>query len=348
MVTEHATVTFYKINKCGFYRYGEDNVAFGSTKIMLSDLANWAKGKTLKQTKNFIGNDDVLPAYLIDSRQSGDNFLVVLWNEVPSSDGKVPSVSENTRFGSLAKAILNDIEKGSIPGFATYFWFIPSMNLVATIKLKHAFTGQKSMQLYLKTFLKQSCSYVVSDIVENDEGKHDVVIKGYSSVQYGKELTKKKHYPYFETGIIKNPGKHDIIKQNYNNISKIEKIIELDVANKEHMDIWQKLLVFTNISKRQNADVSTKIRYELSPDVSLKDVKSMIADWNENGVNDGCDYGFTFKGSSKVYWLSRSLARVSDFAFNIERNDEEFIEPNSLLKELVGKRRVLLNEAGLL
>lgn len=347
MITEFATVTFYKIHKCGFYRYGGNDVAFGDAQTMLSDLVNWATDKTLKQTKNFTGNDEVLPAYLIDARQDGDNFLVILWNEVPSADGKVPSVSEDTKFGGQAKAILNAIEKGSIPGFATYFWFIPSLNLVSTIKLKHVLTGQKSMQLYLKSFLKQSCSYVVSELTETEHGSHEVVIKGYASTPYGIDVTEKKHYPYFEVGIIKNPGKHDIIKQNVDNISKIEKVIELDVAKKDHVEFWQKLLSFTKVSKRQTSGVSTKIRYEISPDVSPKDVDAMIADWNKNSSNDGCDYGFTLKGSSKVYWLSRSLARVSDFQFDITRNDEEFIDPDSLLKELVRKRRRLLKEAGL-
>ncbi|MCK2179023.1 hypothetical protein MUN35_04790 [Hafnia paralvei] len=345
MVLETATITFYRIKKCGYFLYGASEPAFSNCSEMLMDLNAWAAGKTLKETKTYEANDEVLPSYLLDVQQRGDNVVLLLWNEVPSTDQNVPSVEENAHFGTGPGVIMNSIQAGSIPGFATYFWFIPSKNLVASIKLNHALTGQKAMQCYLHSFLKQSSSHVVAESVAKEDGGHEVVIRGYKVNPMDDELPNKKHYPQFVTGLVKNPGKHDIIRENAANISKIEKVVELDLAKADELSLWQSLLVSMNISHAQTADVSTKIKYELSPNVDLQDIDGMIDDWNENNDTNSCDYGFVFKGDSKMYWLSRSLARTK-FPLNLERQDAEFVTSSSLLEELVGKRDVIFREAG--
>lgn len=345
MAIESATITFYKINKCGYYLYGADQVAFGNCLELLADLNGWATGKTLKETKTYEANDEVLPAYLLDFKESGDNFVLLLWNEVPSTDQNVSSVAETAHFGTGPAVILNPIQKGSIPGFATYFWFVPSKGLVASIKLNHPVTGQKAMQCYLHNFLKHSSNRALVEGVEKEDGSFEAVVKGYKVNPDDDNLPKKRHYPQFVTGLVKNPGKHDIIKQNANNISKIEKVVELDVSKPAQLDLWQKLLINMHISGPQNAAVSTKIRYELSPEVDLNDVDGMIADWNDNAETNACDYGFVFKGDPKMYWLSRSLARTK-FPLDLERQDAEFVSSDSLLKELIGKRNVIFRDAG--
>lgn len=346
MVSETVTITFYKIQKCGYYRYGVVSPAFGGCDELLTDLALWAEGKKLKQTKTYEANDEVLPAYLLDMKRAGDNVVLLLWNEVPSTDQSVPSVQEDTEFGTDPTVILNSIQKGSIPGFATYFWFIPSMDLVASIKFNHALTGQKAMQCYLYHFLKQSSSHVVAESVEKEDGTHEVVIKGYKINPTDDVLPKKKHYPQFVAGLVRNPGKHEVIRQNSNIVSKIEKVVELDVSKPDEFSLWQKLLINMNISHPQTANTSTKIRYELSPNVDIDDIEGMIDDWNKHSDTNSCDYGFVFKGDPTTYWLSRSLARTK-FHLNLERQDAEFVSSESLLSELVGKRELILREAGM-
>ncbi|MGP3174459.1 hypothetical protein ACTVOO_14335 [Serratia bockelmannii] len=345
MVTEIATITFYKIHKCGYYLYGSDVVAFGDCLELLTDLHGWAAGKRLKETKTYEANDDVLPAYLLDVKRSGDNFVLLLWNEVPSTDQSVPSVEEDAQFGTGPAVILNAIQEGSIPGFATYFWFVPSKGLVASIKLNHTVTGQRAMQCYLHNFLKQSSNRVMAESVEKADGSYEVVVKGYKANPADDHLPKKRHFPQFVTGLVKNPGKHDIIRQNANNIAKVEKIVELDIAKADELSLWQKLLINMQISQPQNPGVSTKIRYEISPEIDLADIDGMIADWNANNDTNSCDYGFVFKGDPKMYWLSRSLARTK-FPLELERQDAEFVSSESLLTELVGKRDVIFREAG--
>ncbi|MBU5642585.1 hypothetical protein HV243_11695 [Citrobacter sp. RHBSTW-00599] len=347
MVTEQATFTFYKINKAGYYRTGAREAEFGSVTEMLEDLKAWAEPKTLKETKTFETDEERYPAYLVDSRSSGSDWALLLWNEVPSNGQRMPSLSEDSRFGEEPAVIMNPIQEGSIPGYATYFWFIPERNLMATVRLHNKLTSQGTLQKYLQCFLKQSSRHVKAEVVETEEGAHEVKITGYMANVDDVDEEKKRYYPRFSTSLIKNPGRHEVIRQKANLIKKIERVIELDLAQPEQLGLWQKMLDFIQLGANQAPGASTKIKYIVSPDVTLADVNQMIEDWDED-VSEVNDYGFIFQGEpNKTYWLSNSLSRTQ-FDLRLERENDEIVNLQSLLDELGGKKERILRGAGLL
>ncbi|MCM8107038.1 hypothetical protein M8U98_11450 [Enterobacter hormaechei] len=73
----------------------------------------------------------------------------------------------------------------------------------------------------------------------------------------------------------------------------------------------------------------------------------MIDDW-EADPSEVNDYGFYFEGqSNKPYWLSKSLARM-EHQLDLERENIELVNLDSLMRELVRHKNVILNGAGLL
>ena len=130
MITEKATFTFYNVRNAGFYRAGASVPEFGSLSETLIDLNCWAAEKVLKETKTFEADEERYPAYLVDSKNVGDDWLLLLWNEVPSNGQRMPSLSEDAVYGADPEVIMNPIRERTIPGFATYFWFIADRNLL--------------------------------------------------------------------------------------------------------------------------------------------------------------------------------------------------------------------------
>ncbi|MFO7127347.1 hypothetical protein P3E14_32305, partial [Pseudomonas aeruginosa] len=59
------------------------------------------------------------------------------------------------------EVVLKEIPEGGIPGFATYFWFLPERNVFASIKFQHLITGQKPMQEYMESYLTLYSSHAV-------------------------------------------------------------------------------------------------------------------------------------------------------------------------------------------
>ncbi|SUC23342.1 Uncharacterised protein [Proteus mirabilis] len=346
MVTEQAVFTFYKIKSAGYYTYGSEQASFGSTTEMLEDLQMWASAKTLKQTKTFEANDERYPCYLVDAKRNGSDWALLIWNEIPTNGQQVPSISETAQFGADPEVILNAVQGGSIPGYATYFWFLSDKNMLATVRLHNKLTSQASLQHYLNCFLKQSSRHVLAAPFTNEDGSVEVRVTGYKNNPLD-ETEEDRHYnPKFKANLVRNRGKHDIIRQNAEHIRKIERIIELDLAKPEELGLWQRMLQSVKLSEAQGAGITTKVRYTLSPNVSLEEVNLMINSW-EADLSDVNDYGFYFEGeSNKPYWLSKSLART-EFQLDIERDNIEFVQLDSLLNELVRKKNIILNGAGI-
>jgi hypothetical protein len=347
MVTEDAVITFYRINKAGYYSMGGAVAAFGSAEEMLTDLQQWARAKTLKQTKTFEASEERYPSYLLDARKSGSDWVLLLWNEIPTNGQQVPSVSETARFGAEPQVILNPVQGGSIPGYATYFWFMPDQSLLATVRLHNKLTAQASLQHYLQCFLKQSSRHVIAQSVTHDDGSVGVHITGYKLDPEDPQEEQKHYYPRFSAGLVRNPGQHEIIRQNADRIKKIERIIELDLSKPEQLGLWQRMLDVVQLGAPQGAAITTKVRYTIFPEVTPQDVNEMIADW-EADLNEVNDYGFYFEGdANKPYWLSNSLARTN-FQLDVERDNIEFVRSDSLLSELLRKKDLILRGAGLI
>lgn len=347
MLSEKAVITFYNINKAGYYAQGSKQPAFGGVLETLSDLQRWAKPKKLKQTKTYEANEERYPCYLVDAKKNGDDWAILMWNEIPSNGQQVPSISETAQFGADPEVILNPLQQGSIPGYATYFWLLPDKNLLATVRLHNKLTSQASLQYYLQCFLKQSSQHVVSEPFTNEDGSVEVRITGYKSDPSDPDEEKKHYNPRFSSSLVRNGGKHEVIRQNAEKIKKIERVVELDLAKPEQLGLWQKMLQVVHLDAPQGAGISTKVRYTVAPDITLKDVNAMIDDW-EADPSEVNDYGFYFEGeTNKPYWLSKSLARM-DFELELERENVEFVQLESLLNDLVKKKNTILKGAGLL
>ena len=178
---EVAKLNFYSVNKCGYYKHGASEAIFGNLPIILSQLRNWATQPqfcldstcTFSLTEN---DGDSLRVFCFDilpNNANGDYFLTT-WNETPSNQGKVPSVSGNQPVGS-AQVHLNEIEEGTIPGYATYFWFIPELNIFLTIRFQHLLNGQQNLVKYINGFIEQRSDHAVITQMDDD----NVEILGY-------------------------------------------------------------------------------------------------------------------------------------------------------------------------
>lgn len=151
---EEATITLYKINKCGYYKKGNEIPEFCNENDMLKDLKDWSNNLELEYTKlHTKDNKDTLPVYLfnIDSSSNG-HYLITTWNEVPSTKSGVPSVDKSSKVGKAA-VFSNKIQNNSIPGYPTYFFQKKSsMQPYALIKLK---MGREDYRIILRVFYPQ-------------------------------------------------------------------------------------------------------------------------------------------------------------------------------------------------
>ncbi|MGJ7510512.1 hypothetical protein [Variovorax sp. GT1P44] len=99
---EQARITFYSLNRCGFYKWRGQHPEFGGLADTFTQLAAWGRNKALSLTKlaEPVEGSDQLPVYLLGIVAVGNDWLMACWNETPARGGRVTSISMNSRVGT--------------------------------------------------------------------------------------------------------------------------------------------------------------------------------------------------------------------------------------------------------
>lgn len=337
---EEAKVTFYNIEKCGLYEFGEDTSSLGSISDYLNQLQAWVKknGKSLDETCTYAieESEDVDRTFCYDLVNNGvtGDFLLTTWNETPSYEGKVAAVKAKSKVGD-AKVEFTKLPKDSIPGYATYFWFIPSKRVFASIRFQHRLNGKKNLDKYFKEFISKFSDYVVT----SENGDADFNVVGYSEHDDDSPLNL---HPYFNTSIVRRPGQIEYIYSQRNSIRKITRHNRLIPKLADSQELWQKALKSLGLKKNKNLDSEVKFSYEFNFTPSKDELNEMVEEWRKNHDSKWDDIGFTLKGEQVPRWLSNSLAR-DQYDLDVKRLDDEIVDASSLLEKLTDKRNLILS-----
>src|SRR5690349_15783801 len=110
---EDVNLQFYEIEECGYYDPDTGVHRFGGIQQLLPDLAAWVgqNNRPLQHTRTFTptGHGNTLSVYCagIYGHDRPRDYLLVTWNETPSTDGQMASISGNT---SVANATVHSTD----------------------------------------------------------------------------------------------------------------------------------------------------------------------------------------------------------------------------------------------
>jgi len=334
---EEVKVSFYKVKSCGYYPRGNHkNPKFGGLDEILADLGRWGAGKKLGHTKTFQPNDggNLLPVYLVDVTQSGDAWLLRLWNEVANTDGKVASINGEAPVGR-AEVAETEVEEGHIPGHATYFWILPGEGLIASVRFQHPTAGFYGLAKYMRSFVTRFTSYVAWGD-PNQAGQRDIL--GYrANPNDVPEFLRAR----FQAEVFVKPGPLELIVKNAANIRKLKKRAKLDLTIRAERSLFQRLLVGMHLANHRTVQQEATMNYEVSVQGLQQDeVREIVASWNDEDGDD-TDYGFVFHGDAQTHWLGKEYVRET-LALEVERDNTELVRPDSLLRELARHKQYLL------
>ncbi len=344
MPLENCKISFFKVQRCGYFKGHSTSEAFGSISATLGQMAVWSQGKQLAQTQTYQNvikpNGDVeLPAYLYDIKRSRDEWLLLVWNQVPATNNQVASVMANSQVGQ-AVVHMNSIAPGSIPGFATYFWFLPDLGVFANIRFQHAAGGHSALQSYFKGFLERCSSHVV--INPGATGSlFDLQIDGYRR-SLSDPVTQLS--PRFRSCVFTKPGDHEFLIQNAPKIRKILRKTKLELQTPEDLQLWQQMWRKIRPEHTTQQTDPLSIQYEMKASLTSQEIAEIIAtQTSQTGVNESWDdIGFVLAGENTPRWLSKSYAR-DDFDLNFTRENLEIVNLESLLAALNQRRTAILS-----
>lgn len=158
---ERGLISFFEVKECGFYRLrnNKDNEYIdGSLNESLSMVENWVKSRDFTQTIPW--DIDSSPSRVqiyckdiaIDSKTK--DYLFVLWKRYGNDSGKVKGISPEAKFGSNPEDSIKIDAKikgqSAILGEPMYYWFIPELNIIASINFPHSVISTNDLCDYIK------------------------------------------------------------------------------------------------------------------------------------------------------------------------------------------------------
>lgn len=279
---------------------------FGTIDQVLANLVSWVGGKSLSETKTFdVEGEDTLPVYCFDIRKAKNagHYLLTTWNEVPMIDGGVPTANGSAKVGKV-DVKLADVANGNIPGYPSYFYFMPKENLVFSLRpdyLPH--NGHRGLNLFLKGFLEKATEFVVYDKNSLDGNP---AILGYRKSDNSEIMDLS---PGYASSPLRLPGEIQYLEQNIQKIRKLVRRDSLSYALRADRELIVKLLENVGLIGSEQTIQSTTFNYEIDFQPSIEDFNAIVES-NNNNLNEKSEIGFRLSGESNViHWLSHSLAK---------------------------------------
>lgn len=339
---ERAGFCWYRVGKCGYYASQRARQAeFGALPQVLADLQQWSQNKQLTETQTFgavvaEGEAEQLPVYLLDIRGGRDDWLLTLWNQTPSTRGMVASIPTSAVVGNV-DVVMNELAPNTIPGYATYFYFVPSLSAFAAVRFQHMVFGHAGMKHYMSGFVRQFTRHVRWSDAPNAEGALEIL--GYAAAA-GDEP--QAFTPYFRSEVMKQGGERELLVQRAREVRKIIRKAELNNGRRQDLDLWQRLLRRAGMAEAPEAPAAVRLEYELPARFEPEQMRELQERWDIESADmeEWDDIGFKLQGEQTPYWLSKSVARGTH-ELDIVRDNDEVVNAQSLLEQLMAQRAII-------
>jgi hypothetical protein len=338
-MAEEAKLNFYKVHRCGYHIRGEPRSKFGDIASLLGDIEDWAfNGVTaLRDTCTYEvqDGDNQLHTYCFDmTNNAAGDYLFVSWNETETLEGSFASVKGSDPAGE-AHVERNDVPEEHIPGYPTYFWFLPAHNLFATIRFTQRLNGHSGLKILFNEFLAKCGRFVVHS---NTGDENEIKVLGYG--EDGEEVLESVA-PYFWSSPAKIPGRRDFIRENVGRIRKVIRKSELDCSQDQSRGIAERLFTMFGTDREPNPASKIRVNASIAFSPSRDELNEMIDTFDEEEGSSWQDVGFELQGDPDTWWLSKTLIK-SSIDIDVRRDDNGVVLPQDLLQELTRNKERLL------
>ena len=334
---ETVKLNLYDVDRCGYYEDLSNEREFCDLNELLTDLNQWIEGKELQLTKTY-GQEDYdnrLPTYCLDLVRDGatGDYLLTTWNQTPTDQGNYASINLSSSVGQYDLDI-QEIPDGYVPGYPTYFWFLPQHSKFCTIRFNQPLNGHPNLKLYLKNYLKNYSGWVF-----DDGGQEERNILGYG---ISEENIDPNLNPIFESRPSIKAGDRAFLINNARYIRKVMRKNRLSYQNRDNINFVNNMFNKIGIRNDRAPEVDyNDIRFEIDREFTVEEVENVYDYWVDNlreNDNHLDDIGFKFVGNYEDYWLSRIIQK-QEFEIDVIRRQEEVVDAESLLSELIARTR---------
>lgn len=159
---ESGVINFFEVPYCGLYRLrkqSEPEHVSESLSTVLEQIREWAESQEFKKTLPWSEDDHPFrtKVYYKSSKydeETGD-YLFTFWKKYHDDSGRMTGIVEDAKVGDEDEdsfLIKEPKHNGQslLMGVPLYYWFIPELNIVASITFPHSNADTENMAQYIK------------------------------------------------------------------------------------------------------------------------------------------------------------------------------------------------------
>lgn len=335
IVTGH--MNFFEVNECGLYKVGSNKAHGIEMAETFQLIANWVADKPMAGTLPWEGTKraDGAKCYCHDlykSEETGD-FLFVLWKSTSDSNGTVLGAREDMAAGAGKVIEYTNAYKGKpvIWGRPCYYWIIPSLNTVVSIKFEHSICDSNLFQDWI--------SACISNHVKHPNKLKTETGNGYARLQFT-DGTLPGNFRYcFSMALRSLNTAHSKLTELAASVTHIVKRETIQLAVKDDRAAWVKF--FSDVTwvkaKAKSQRRQIEIRAEARP--TAAELKEIIVQFarEDRQRNEWDNVGFETETNGTV-WVDRYRMKNS-VNFNLK---DEVISALDLFERLNANRAAYL------
>ncbi|HBO4502010.1 TPA: hypothetical protein L4U42_000369 [Pseudomonas aeruginosa] len=329
-------INFFKINKCGLYRWSSDTPKALETADAFSRLKAWKDERNFEATNPWDPrkhrNKTACYSHKIYHDQRTGDFLLVLWKGDSDRHGPLYGISVNPD-GSIGKAIeQTKVDKGkpTIWGRPCYYWVVPELNTVASIKFDNSRCDSAMFQDWITgcfNFRVPLPGYRVST-TEN----------GYIRMQMPEEDGDDFKYSFqFDMSmrsLSTSSAELNELARKVTHIVRRETVSIKSVDKRGGFAKYFKRFEVPYISAENNASRKVEIKIEAKPTVDeIRDIVETYA--NDHAAGTWEDVGFVVENSAKLVWASRYRLTEN---ISVEDEGEPIFDAEKLYRKIAENR----------
>lgn len=359
---EKGLITFFDLEKFGFYRVKNKQgceVYDVDTKDLLLRLNKWLEGKHFQNTvpwgdKGGSFNKIYCQSSCFDEK-TGD-FVLVLIKSVGAENGGVKGVKINSLVGVDSNDTVTSGDglntKEVAWGQVMYYWFIPSMNKVASIRFSDSVSDINGLSKYIREWVKYRCDKYQGDAKESIRIRPDGT-ESRSSVRQlyrhkGDGVSQKDEFS-FQFGFLAKQLKQKTGVKNLDSIyDQVTHLVFRATATVHTEDrrgftkLMDKYLPFAGFSApevdKKTGRIPKAREYEvtINESPSLQELEQIFQEYNEeyNELDVWNNVGLKLNGRSKdTLWLDEYVVKEEIF-MPIKVAHKDVYSANQIMQKL--------------
>lgn len=330
-MTTSLKVTAFEVARCGYFLPRKKIAEFGSLADCLSDFQTWSSGRNLEDTLTFkVDGEDVQETYCFEMQKAAKtgNYLITTWNKVPMVEGGVPTANGSAKVGKVDVALAK-VANGNIPGYPSYFYFLPGSNAVFAMRPSwQPHNGHQGLIRMMKGFLETASPYVV---IKPPQPNAEIEVLGFRNK--GDTGAPRELLAHYESSLRKLAGRIDYLKKHQSLIRKIVIRNTLNTTVATEKSLMSSMLAKIGLMNHNSRSEMISFGYEMQFTPTLPELNKLIEKYADDAENKE-HIGFKLSSnSSEVVWLNHSYAK-DEIDFNVTSNDEGIISGKELLDDL--------------